>query len=82
MYETTSLYYDGNSTINEYFVKLMKNSNQFENVNFFQIGLDPPSITSPMMNVDLIFICKKSENHGKITAPLDTDKMLHYKFLE
>ena len=29
MYETASLS-DGNSTINEYFVKLMKNSNQFE----------------------------------------------------
>ena len=30
MYETTSLYFDGNSTINEYFVKLTKNSDQFE----------------------------------------------------
>ena len=30
MYETTSLYFDGNSTINEYFVKSMKNPDQFE----------------------------------------------------
>ena len=30
MYEETSLYSDGNSTINEYFVKLTKNSDQFE----------------------------------------------------
>ena len=30
MYETTSSYSDGNSTINEYFVKLTKNSDQYE----------------------------------------------------
>ena len=30
MYETTSLYSDSNSTIDEYFVKLMKNSDLFE----------------------------------------------------
>ena len=30
MYEETSLYSDGNSTINEYFVKITKYSDQFE----------------------------------------------------
>ena len=41
MYETTSLYSDCNTTLNEYFVKLMKNSDQFEKEWILQ---DEPNI--------------------------------------